>query len=78
MISINQEKPAEIKTIYRGHAVQNLPKGFFCVRKTWERKKTQIALFKSLDMARNCVNHNPAYSVFDENGNCVYRLSQAS
>ena len=34
--------------------------------------KSQIGLFKSLDMAKNCVDHNPEYRVFNETGEQIY------
>lgn len=34
--------------------------------------RRQIGLFKSLDMATNCADHNPDYAVFDSSGNLVY------
>lgn len=40
------------------------------VRKTWEDAKSQIGAYKSLDNAKAACKDG--YSVFDENGNCVY------
>ena len=57
---------------YMGPSVPNLRPGFYCVRKSWMNVKSQIGLFKSLDMAKNCVDHNPEYMVFDETGKQIY------
>ena len=60
------------KIRYIGPETMKIPDGFLCVRKEWERASTQIGLFKSPDMAINCADHNPEYSVFDSSGNLVY------
>lgn len=57
---------------YIGPDAMKIPSGFFCVRKEWERVSTQIGLFKSLDMAKNCVDHNPEYCVYDDTGAQIY------
>ncbi len=57
---------------YIGPETMKIPPGFYCVRKEWQRASTQIGLFKSLDMATNCADHNPDYAVFDSSGNLVY------
>ncbi len=57
---------------YIGPEAMKIPAGFFCVRKEWEKASTQIGLFKSLDMAVNCVNHNPGYIVFNDAGEQIY------
>ena len=57
---------------YIGPETMKIPSGFFCVRKEWQKASTQIGLFKSLDMAINCVDHNPEYSVFDDAGKRLY------
>ena len=61
---------------YIGPEAMKIPPGFFCVRKEWEKASTQIALFKSLDMAINTVNHNPDYFVFDSSGSRVYPVME--
>lgn len=60
---------------YIGPEAMRIPSGFFCVRKEWERASTQIGLFKSLDMAKNCVDHNPGYAAFDDAGEIVYEVT---
>lgn len=60
---------------YIGPEVMRIPSGFFCVRKEWERASTQIGLFKSPDMAKNCVDNNPGYAAFDDAGERVYAIS---
>ena len=57
---------------YVGPSVHALRPGFYCVRKSWMNVKSQIGLFKSLDMAKNCVDHNPEYRVFNETGEQIY------
>ena len=57
---------------YIGPEAMKIPAGFFCVRKDWQKASTQIGLFKSLDMAVNCVVHNPGYFVFNDAGEQIY------
>ena len=45
---------------------------FYIVRKRWDKPKTQIAAFTTIEMAENCVKCNPGYAAFDEAGNQVY------
>lgn len=42
------------------------------VRKTWDDAKSQHGAFLSIERAQECADKNPGYSVFDENGKCVY------
>ena len=42
------------------------------VRKTWKDSKGQIGAFTILANAKNLVDKNPGYFVFDEHGNAVY------
>lgn len=42
------------------------------VRKTWDDAASQIGAFLSLERAQECADKNPGYSVFDEDGKCVY------
>ncbi len=60
------------RIMHIGPEAMKIPVGFFCVREEWQRTSSQIGLFKSLDMAKNCVDHNPDYSVFDDTGKQIY------
>ena len=45
---------------------------YYRVRKEWSKPDTQIGAFTVLKNAKNCVNQNPGYKVFDESGKQVY------
>ena len=51
---------------------------WYRVRKTWADAKSQIGAFRVLENAKNCVDKNPGYSVFDENGVNIYTLDTAA
>lgn len=42
------------------------------VRKTWADAGSQIGAFTSLSNAKKCVDENPGYEVYDENGKVIY------
>ncbi len=45
---------------------------YYRVRKSWAEKSSQIGAFTVFQNARNCVDANPGYVAFDDNGNQVY------
>ena len=45
---------------------------YYRVRKSWAEKASQIGAFTVFQNARNCVDANPGYAAFDDNGNQVY------
>ena len=45
---------------------------YYRVRKSWTDKASQIGAFTVLQNARNCVDANPGFAAFDDNGNQVY------
>ncbi len=49
---------------------------YYRVRKSWSDKSSQIGAFTILQNARNCVDANPGYAAFDDNGNQVYPAAQ--
>ena len=49
---------------------------FYRVRKSWDKPNTQIAAFTQFENAKNCVDCNSGYSVFDEAGNKIYPAEQ--
>ena len=51
---------------------------WYRVRKTWADAKSQIGAFRVLENAKNCVDKNPGYSVFDKNGVNIYTLDTAA
>lgn len=55
----NKDLATEKQTLYR-------------VRKSWKAADTQIGAFKVLQNAKNLVNRNEGYYVFDETGKVVY------
>ena len=48
---------------------------YYRVRKSWEDKSSQIAACVILQNAKNIADLNEGYSVFDEDGKCVYGLA---
>ena len=51
---------------------------YYRVRKSWADKASQIGAFTVLQNAKNCVDANPGYAAFDDNGNQVYPAVQSS
>ncbi len=45
---------------------------YYRVRKSWAEKTSQIGAFTVFQNAKNCVDANPGYAAFDDNGNQVY------
>lgn len=45
---------------------------YYRVRKSWSDKNSQIGAFTVFQNAKNCVDANPGYAAFDDNGNQVY------
>ena len=45
---------------------------YYRVRKNWADKASQIGAFTVFQNAKNCVDANPGYAAFDDNGNQVY------
>ena len=45
---------------------------YYRVRKNWKDKSSQIGAFTVFQNAKNCVDANPGYAAFDDNGNQVY------
>ena len=45
---------------------------YYRVRKNWADKASQIGAFTVFQNAKNCVDANPGYAAYDDNGNQVY------
>ena len=45
---------------------------YYRVRKSWSDKASQIGAFTVFQNAKNCVDANPGYAAFDDNGNQLY------
>lgn len=45
---------------------------YYRVRKSWADKASQIGAFTVFQNAKNCVDANPGYAAFDDDGNQVY------
>ena len=45
---------------------------YYRVRKSWAENSSQIGAFTVFQNAKNCVDANPGYAAFDDNGNQVY------
>ena len=48
------------------------PTKYYRVRKSWADKASQIGAFTVLQNAKNCVDANPGYAAFDDNGTQIY------
>ena len=53
-------------------------KTYYRVRKSWSDKSSQIGAFTVFQNAKNCVDANPGYAAFDDNGNQVYPTTEVS
>lgn len=51
---------------------------YYRVRKTWADKSSQIGAFTVFQNAKNCVDANPGYAAFDDNGNQVYPATRTT
>ena len=51
---------------------------YYRVRKSWSDKASQIGAYTVLKNAKNCVDANPGYAVFDDSGNQVYPAGTGS
>ena len=49
---------------------------YYRVRKSWAEKSSQIGAFTVFQNAKNCVDANPGYAAFDDNGNQMYPETQ--
>lgn len=45
---------------------------YYRVRRSWAEKASQIGAFTVFQNAKNCVDANPGYAAFDDDGNQVY------
>jgi hypothetical protein len=54
------------------------PTKYYRVRKSWAEKSSQIGAFTVFQNAKNCVDANPGYAAFDDNGNQVYPAVQTT
>ena len=51
------------------------PKQWYRVRSSWEDAKSQKGAYRILENAKKCVDKNPGYSVYDEEGNVIYSVA---
>ena len=51
---------------------------YYRVRKSWSDKSSQIGAFTVFQNAKNCVDANPGYAAFDDDGNQVYPAVQTA
>lgn len=67
----------KLKSITNKSSIPKQTKGnIYRVRKSWNDPKSQIGAYKVLDNAKEVVNKNPEYKVFDEKGNVVYEVGK--
>jgi hypothetical protein len=57
-------------------SLRRLVTKYYRVRKSWAEKSSQIGAFTVFQNAKNCVDANPGYAAFDDNGNQVYPAVQ--
>lgn len=55
---------------------EKLTDGYYYVRKSFEDTASQLARYRVLGNAKNKVTENPGYSVFAEDGACVYAVTE--
>lgn len=51
---------------------------YYRVRKSWSDEKLQIGAFTNLEYAKDLANKNAGYTVYDWNGNSVYKMEVAN
>ena len=51
---------------------------YYRVRKSWKDKDSQIGAFTVLDNAKACVDQNPGYKAYDEDGQQVYPTASSA
>lgn len=61
-----------------GDAPAPEPVKWYRVRKSWSDSKSQKGAYKILENAKKCADENPGYSVFDNEGVCVYTPKAAA
>ena len=70
----DQWKPTSTTAVTPAPAVTK----YYRVRKSWAEKSSQIGAFTVFQNAKNCVDANPGYAAFDDNGNQVYPTVQTT
>lgn len=64
---------AAVKAAMNGTVVeQPVTEPWYRVRKTWTDVTSQINAYHDLELAKRCADENPGYSVYDEDGKCLY------
>lgn len=66
--------PAPAKEETKTETPATLTDGWYRIRLAWDNPGSQKGAFKVFENARVCVEQNPGYSVFDDNGNVVYPI----
>lgn len=54
-------------------AINTEDKIMYHVRKSWDDGQSQAGAFENLDNAKKCCDKHSGYSVFDNNGNAIYK-----
>lgn len=64
---------ADVKAAMNGTVVeQPATEQWYRVRKTWTDVDSQKNAYHNLELAKKCADEYPGYSVYDENGKCIY------
>ena len=72
--AVQKKRAAYGQTYYEKYATASASATtkYYRVRKSWKDASSQIGAFTVLQNAKNCVDANPGYAVFDDSGNQVY------
>ena len=72
--AVQKKRAAYGQTYYEKYATASVPATtkYYRVRKSWKDASSQIGAFTVLQNAKNCVDANLGYAVFDDSGNQVY------
>ena len=74
--AVQKKRAAYGQTYYEKYAAKTVTPtattSYYRVRKNWKDASSQIGAFNVLQNAKNCVDANQGYVVFDDSGNQVY------
>ena len=70
--AVQKKRAAYGQSYYEKYAATPSTTKYYRVRKSWKDASSQIGAFTVLQNAKNCVDANPGYAVFDDSGNQVY------
>ena len=72
VIGWNADSGSEDKWNAFHESIGGAPISWYRVRLSWDRADTQAGAFLNFDKAKECADSHPGFSVYDENGKCLY------